>query len=142
MQRINPDIQMNLSDRLHLYIQLTRLNRPIGILLLLWPTLWGVWIAGNGHPAWHIVAIFALGTVLMRSAGCVINDYADRDFDKHVKRTRERPITSGKIAPGEALWLAAALALAAFLLILPLNNMTLLLFVSSVFLAASYPFTK
>ncbi len=133
---------MTLAERFTLYIQLTRLNRPIGILLLLWPTLWGVWIAGNGHPAWHIVAIFTLGTVLMRSAGCVINDYADRDFDKHVKRTRERPITSGKVAPGEALWLAAGLALAAFLLILPLNTMTLLLSVPAVLVAASYPFTK
>jgi len=142
MQRINPDIQMNLADRLHLYIQLTRLNRPIGILLLLWPTLWGVWIAGDGHPAWHIVFIFTLGTALMRSAGCVINDYADRDFDKHVQRTRDRPITSGRIAPGEALWLAAALALTAFLLILPLNDLTLLLSVPAVLLAASYPFTK
>ncbi|HEY4697530.1 MAG TPA: 4-hydroxybenzoate octaprenyltransferase [Gallionella sp.] len=133
---------MNLADRLHLYIQLTRLNRPIGILLLLWPTLWGVWIAGDGHPAWHIVFIFTLGTALMRSAGCVINDYADRDFDKHVQRTRDRPITSGRIAPGEALWLAAALALTAFLLILPLNDLTLLLSVPAVLLAASYPFTK
>ena len=133
---------MNLSERLSLYLQLTRLNRPIGILLLLWPTLWGVWIAGNGHPAWHIVLIFVLGTVLMRSAGCVINDYADRDFDRHVKRTQERPITSGRIAPGEALWLAAALAFLAFLLILPLNNLTLLLSFPAVFLAASYPYTK
>lgn len=133
---------MTLAERFTLYIQLTRLNRPIGILLLLWPTLWGVWIAGNGHPAWHIVAIFTLGTVLMRSAGCVINDYADRDFDKHVKRTRERPITSGKVAPGEALWLAAGLALTAFVLILPLNALTLLLSVPAVLVAASYPFTK
>ncbi len=133
---------MNLSERLSLYLQLTRLNRPIGILLLLWPTLWGVWIAGNGHPAWYIVLIFVLGTVLMRSAGCVINDYADRDFDRHVKRTQERPITSGRIAPGEALWLAAAFALLAFLLILPLNNLTLLLSFPAIFLAASYPFTK
>jgi 4-hydroxybenzoate polyprenyltransferase len=133
---------MNFSTRLHLYFQLTRLNRPIGILLLLWPTLWGVWIAGNGRPAWHIVAIFVLGTVLMRSAGCVINDYADRDFDKHVKRTQERPITSGKIAPAEALWLAAALAIFSLLLILPLNALTIWLSVPAVFLAASYPFTK
>jgi 4-hydroxybenzoate polyprenyltransferase len=101
-----------------------------------------VWIAGDGHPAWHIVLIFTLGTALMRSAGCVINDYADRDFDRHVQRTRDRPITSGRIAPGEALWLAAALALAAFLLILPLNDLTLLLSVPAVLLAASYPFTK
>ena len=133
---------MKLSERLSLYLQLTRLNRPIGILLLLWPTLWGVWIAGAGHPAWHIVLIFVLGTVLMRSAGCAINDYADRDFDKHVQRTRERPVTSGRISPREAVWVAASLALAAFVLILPLNNLTLLLSFPAVFLAASYPYTK
>jgi 4-hydroxybenzoate polyprenyltransferase len=133
---------MTFAQRLSLYFQLTRLNRPIGILLLLWPTLWGVWIAGGGQPAWHIVAIFVLGTVLMRSAGCAVNDYADRDFDKHVKRTQQRPITSGKLAPREALWLAAALALLALLLILPLNALTIRLSVPAVFLAASYPFTK
>ena len=133
---------MKLSERLSLYLQLTRLNRPIGILLLLWPTLWGVWIAGSGHPAWHIVLIFVLGTVLMRSAGCAINDYADRDFDKHVMRTKDRPVTSGRIAPREALWLAAILALLALLLILPLNRLTLLLSIPALFLAASYPFTK
>ena len=133
---------MTITERLSLYIQLTRLHRPIGILLLLWPTLWGLWIAGEGYPAWHIALIFVLGTVLMRSAGCVINDYADRHIDKHVKRTRERPITSGRIAPNEALWVAAALAIFAFLLIQPLNNLTLLLSVPAVLLAASYPFTK
>ena len=133
---------MTLNERLSLYLKLMRLNRPIGILLLLWPTLWGVWIAGNGHPAWHIVLIFVLGTVLMRSAGCVINDYADRDFDRHVKRTQGRPITSGRIAPREALWLAAILALIALLLTLPLNTLTKLLSIPAVFLAASYPFTK
>ena len=133
---------MTLAERLLLYMQLIRLNRPIGILLLLWPTLWGVWIAGSGHPAWHIVLIFVLGTVLMRSAGCAFNDYADRDFDKHVKRTKERPVTSGRIAPGEALRVAASLALVAFVLILPLNNLTLLLSFPAVYLAASYPYTK
>ncbi|MBI1175633.1 MAG: 4-hydroxybenzoate octaprenyltransferase [Sideroxydans sp.] len=133
---------MKLATRLQLYWQLTRMHRPIGILLLLWPTLWGVWIAGNGHPAWHIIAIFVLGTALMRAAGCAINDYADHDFDKHVKRTCDRPITSGKLAPREAVWLAAALALLALLLILPLNTLTLLLSIPAVFLAASYPFTK
>ncbi len=133
---------MSLTERIALYIQLTRLNRPIGILLLLWPTLWGVWIAGNGHPAWHIVLIFVLGTVLMRSAGCVVNDYADRDFDKHVKRTQDRPITSAHISTREALWLSATLVLAAFLLVLPLNTLTLLLSVPALFLAASYPYTK
>jgi 4-hydroxybenzoate polyprenyltransferase len=133
---------MKLTERLHLYIQLTRLHRPIGILLLLWPTLWAVWIAGHGHPAWHIVFIFTLGTVLMRSAGCAINDYADRHFDKHVARTKDRPLTSGKISANETLWVAAVLALISFLIILPLNNLTLILSVPAVFLAASYPYTK
>ncbi|MFA6202916.1 MAG: 4-hydroxybenzoate octaprenyltransferase [Gallionella sp.] len=133
---------MKLTERLSLYIQLTRLDRPIGILLLLWPTLWGIWIAGNGTPAWPIVLIFTLGTVLMRSAGCAINDYADRHIDLHVERTRHRPITSGRISHKEALLLASALALISFTLILPLNTLTLLLSIPAVFLAASYPFTK
>ncbi len=133
---------MNLSQRLHLYIQLTRLHRPIGILLLLWPTLWAVWIAAAGHPSWLIVFIFALGTTLMRSAGCVINDYADRHIDKHVKRTKERPLTSGKVGERETVWLAVVLAFLSFLLILPLNPLTWMLSFPAVFLAASYPFTK
>jgi 4-hydroxybenzoate polyprenyltransferase len=133
---------MNLSTRLQLYWQLTRMHRLIGALLLLWPTLWGVWIAGNGHPAWHIVIIFVLGTLLMRAAGCAVNDYADHDIDKHVKRTCDRPLTSGKLARHEALWVAAVLALLALLLILPLNLLTLLLALPAAFLAASYPFTK
>jgi len=133
---------MNLAERLHLYIQLTRLNRPIGILLLLWPTLWAVWIAGDGHPSWLILTIFTLGTVLMRSAGCAINDYADRHIDLHVERTRERPLTSGKVSERETVWLAVVLALLAFALILPLNPLTWLLAFPAVFLAGSYPFTK
>ena len=133
---------MRLAERLAIYIQLTRLNRPIGILLLLWPTLWGVWIAGDGHPAWHIVLIFVLGSALMRSAGCAINDYADRDYDRHVQRTKDRPVTSGRISPAEAVWLAVILSLLAFLLILPLNNLALLMSFPAVFLAGSYPFTK
>ena len=133
---------MLFAERLSLYLQLTRLNRPIGIMLLLWPTLWGVWIAGNGHPEWYVVLIFVLGTVLMRSAGCAFNDYADRDFDKHVQRTKDRPITSGRISPGEGVWIAVFLSSLAFLLILPLNNLTLLMSFPAVFLAASYPFTK
>ena len=133
---------MNLSQRLTLYLQLARLHRPIGILLLLWPTLWAVWLAGNGHPSLLILVIFTLGTVLMRSAGCVINDYADRDIDKHVKRTKERPLTSGRVSSREALYLAAGLALVAGLLILPLNHLTWLLSIPAVFLAASYPYTK
>ncbi|KAF0206092.1 MAG: 4-hydroxybenzoate [Gallionellaceae bacterium] len=133
---------MNLTDRLRLYIQLTRLHRPIGILLLLWPTLWGVWIASAGHPSWLIVFIFALGTTLMRSAGCVINDYADRHIDKHVQRTKNRPLTSGKVSERETVWLAVVLAFVSFLLILPLNPLTWMLSFPAVFLAASYPFTK
>ena len=133
---------MRISERLRLYIQLTRLHRPIGILLLLWPTLWGVWIAGAGQPAWHIVLIFALGTVLTRSAGCAINDYADRHIDLHVERTQHRPLTSGKVSERETVWLAVVLALLAFALILPLNPLTWLLAFPAAFLAASYPFTK
>jgi 4-hydroxybenzoate polyprenyltransferase len=133
---------MNLTERLHLYIQLTRLHRPIGILLLLWPTLWGVWIASNGNPAWHIVVIFTLGTVLMRSSGCAVNDYADRHIDKHVERTRHRPLTSGMISEREALWVAIVLALISFALILPLNPLTWLMSFPALFLAFSYPFTK
>ncbi len=133
---------MKISERLHLYIQLTRLHRPIGILLLLWPTLWGVWIAGNGHPSWIIVLIFTLGTALMRSAGCAVNDYADRHIDKHVKRTKDRPLTTGKISEREALWVAVVLALISFALILPLNPLTWIMSFPALFLAASYPFTK
>ena len=134
--------EMTFAERLSLYIQLTRLHRPIGILLLLWPTLWGLWIAGEGRPSLLILIIFVLGTVLMRSAGCAINDYADRDIDRHVKRTRDRPLTSGRVSERETVWLAACLAFAAFLLILPLNPLTWLLSFPAVFLAASYPFTK
>jgi 4-hydroxybenzoate polyprenyltransferase len=133
---------MKITERLHLYIQLTRLHRPIGILLLLWPTLWGVWIAADGHPSWVIAFIFTLGTVLMRSAGCAVNDYADRHFDKHVERTKDRPLTSGKVSERETLWLAIVLALLAFALILPLNPLTWLMSFPAAFLAASYPFTK
>jgi 4-hydroxybenzoate polyprenyltransferase len=128
--------------RLALYFKLLRLDKPIGILLLLWPTLAAIWFASDGKPAWHIVAIFSLGTVLMRSAGCAINDYADRDFDKHVKRTAERPLTSGKIKGWEALALAALLALLAFALILPLNSLTKQLSIAAVAIAASYPYFK
>src|SRR5450759_2144464 len=118
--RINESIlikTMTLAKRLSLYLQLTRLNRPIGILLLLWPTLWGVWIAGAGHPTWHIVIVFVLGTVLMRSAGCAINDYADRDFDVHVERTKDRPLAARRISTDEAMMVAATLAFIAFLLV-------------------------
>ncbi len=133
---------MTIAERLSLYLRLMRLDKPIGILLLLWPTLWALWLASSGMPAWPILAIFVAGVVLMRSAGCVVNDYADRDFDPHVARTRERPLAAGTVSAGEALVLAAALALVAFVLILPLDTLVLKLSVVALFLAASYPFTK
>ena len=129
-------------NRLRLYLRLVRLDKPVGILLLLWPTLAALWFASDGTPDWHLVAIFCIGTALMRSAGCAINDFADRDIDKHVKRTAERPLTSGKIAPWEALTIAAVLALIAFMLILPLNMLTRQLSVAAVLIAASYPYFK
>jgi 4-hydroxybenzoate polyprenyltransferase len=129
-------------DRLLLYVKLVRLDKPIGILLLLWPTLAALWFASNGRPDWTLVLIFTLGTVLMRSAGCAINDFADRDVDLHVKRTAERPLTSGKIASWEAVVVAAVLALVAFTLILPLNTLTKQLSVAAVVIAASYPYFK
>ncbi len=129
-------------NRWTLYARLMRIDKPIGTLLLLWPTLWGLWIASNGHPHPAVLLVFVLGTVLMRAAGCVINDYADRDFDPHVERTRERPLASGKVTKKEALVLAASLALAAFALALFLNRLTILLSFAALFLAASYPYTK
>src|ERR1700761_6129473 len=128
--------------RLPLYLRLVRMDKPIGSLLLLWPTLNALWIASDGHPPLSLPAIFALGPVVMRSAGCAINDYADRDFDRHVKRTAERPITSGKIKAWEAVALAVVLALLSFLLILPLNALTKELSVFALFVAGTYPFTK
>jgi 4-hydroxybenzoate polyprenyltransferase len=134
---------MNWQERLSLYGKLMRLDKPIGILLLAWPTLWALWLSSAGRPDWIVVWVFALGTVLMRSAGCVINDYADRDFDPHVERTKDRPLAAGKVSQKEALLLAAGLALLALLLILPLASPLLLqLAVVAAFLAASYPFTK
>jgi len=132
-----------MSERLKHYIALTRINRPIGILLLLWPTLWALWIATDGRPNATILLVFVLGTILMRSAGCAINDYADRDFDSHVKRTADRPLAAKKISTKEALAVAAALALVAFLLVLVfLNTLTLYLSFAALFLTVSYPFTK
>ncbi|SIT36028.1 p-hydroxybenzoate octaprenyltransferase [Paraburkholderia piptadeniae] len=128
--------------RLPLYLRLVRMDKPIGSLLLLWPTLNALWIASDGHPSLSLLAIFAIGTVLMRSAGCAINDYADRDFDRYVKRTENRPITSGKVKAWEAVALAVGLSLLAFLLILPLNTLTKELSVAALFVAGTYPFTK
>lgn len=129
-------------SRLELYWRLVRMHRPIGILLLLWPTLWALLIASGGRPDGYTLFAFVAGTVLMRAAGCAINDYADRDFDRHVKRTAERPLTAGLIAPGEALAVFVLLCCAAALLLLPFNGLTWALAVVAVFLAGSYPFTK
>jgi 4-hydroxybenzoate polyprenyltransferase len=124
------------------YVQLVRLDRPIGIWLLLWPTLWALWIAGRGKPDARLFVIFVVGTVLMRCAGCAINDYADRSFDPHVERTKERPLAAGRISPLEALVLFAALSLTALSLVLQLNGLTLLYAVAGAALAVSYPFVK
>ncbi|WP_313951270.1 4-hydroxybenzoate octaprenyltransferase [Accumulibacter sp.] len=132
-----------LRERLDLYERLMRLDKPIGILLLLWPTLWGLWLSALGQPDWLVVWIFALGTVLMRSAGCVINDLADRDFDPHVARTSQRPMAAGKVSVREALLLFGALVACAFVLVLPLRSWLFAgLCAAALFLAASYPFTK
>ena len=133
---------MNMADRIKTYAQLMRLDKPIGILLLLWPMLWGLWFAAQGLPDWQILIIFVLGTILMRSAGCVINDYADRKIDPHVERTKNRPMAAGRVSSKESLLLAAGLSICAFLLILPLNQLTILLSVPALFLAGTYPFTK
>jgi 4-hydroxybenzoate polyprenyltransferase len=127
---------------IHDYIRLTRLDRPIGIWLLLWPTLWALWIASRGQPKPLIFVIFVAGTVLMRSAGCAINDYADRSFDSHVERTKDRPLAAGRLTPIEALVLFAILALAALVLALQLNRLTLLCAVAGAFIAVTYPFVK
>lgn len=131
-----------LSDRLHQYWLLARFDKPIGILILLWPTLWALWIAGNGKPDPLVLTVFVLGVVLMRAAGCVINDYADKDFDPHVDRTKLRPIAAGKVSPKEALIVFAVLCLTAFGLVLLTNWYTIGLSFIGAFLAASYPFMK
>ncbi|WP_332848477.1 4-hydroxybenzoate octaprenyltransferase [Massilia sp. S19_KUP03_FR1] len=128
--------------KLALYFRLIRADKPIGILLLLWPTLWALWMATGGKPDPFILTIFVIGTALMRSSGCAINDYADRDFDKHVKRTAERPLTSGRIKSWEALMVAGVLAACAFLLVIPLNALTKQLSVLALIIAASYPYFK
>jgi 4-hydroxybenzoate polyprenyltransferase len=133
---------MNLVRRLDAYERLIRLDKPIGALLLLWPTLWAVWLASGGQPRLDIVLIFVAGTFLMRSAGCAINDYADRGFDGHVERTRSRPLAAGEIRPPEALAVAAALAAAAFILVLFLNPLAIALSFAGLAIAAIYPFTK
>jgi 4-hydroxybenzoate polyprenyltransferase len=132
-----------LRERLDLYERLMRLDKPIGILLLLWPTLWGLWLSALGRPDWRVLWIFVLGTVLMRSAGCVINDLADRNFDPHVARTSQRPLAAGQVSVREAALLFCALVGCAVLVVLPLLSWLLAtLCVAALFLAASYPFTK
>jgi 4-hydroxybenzoate polyprenyltransferase len=131
-----------MKDRLIQYAHLMRLHRPIGIYLLLWPTLWALWIAAEGHPDLLVVFVFVSGVVLMRSAGCVINDYADREFDPHVERSRDRPIAAGRVKPTEALALFVVLCLGAFALVLLMNKLTIYLSLAGVVLAASYPFMK
>jgi 4-hydroxybenzoate polyprenyltransferase len=128
--------------RLDAYERLVRLDKPIGTLLLLWPTLWAVWLASSGRPSPQILIVFLLGTLLMRSAGCAINDFADRNFDPHVERTRNRPLAAREISSAEALAVGAVLALLAFGLVLFLNRFAILLSLLGVAVAASYPFTK
>ncbi len=131
-----------MNDKLIHYWRLARFDRPIGILILLWPSLWALWVAGNGKPDTLVLTVICLGVIIMRAAGCVINDYADRDFDPHVERTKQRPIAAGKVSPKEALLVFAILCLIAFGLVLLLNTLTILLSFIGAFLAASYPFMK
>ena len=128
--------------RLDAYRRLVRLDKPIGALLLLWPTLWALWLASAGAPGLHLVVVFVLGTFVMRSAGCAINDYADRDFDAHVERTRARPLAAGEIRAWEAIAVAAVLALVAFMLVLSLNAFAIALSFAALAIAATYPFSK
>jgi len=133
---------VTIMQRLWLYGRLVRLDKPIGILLLLWPTLWGLFIAAEGWPSLKLFVIFVLGTVLMRSAGCAMNDYFDRDVDRHVKRTEQRVLTSGQIQSHEALWVAAVLGLLSLALVWSLNGLTLVLAVVAAVLAVTYPLFK
>ncbi len=129
-------------QRLRGYMLLMRMDRPIGTMLLLWPTLWALWIAGEGRPDWWVAVVFVVGVFLMRSAGCVINDYADREFDPFVERTRNRPLAVGMVSPKEALLLFVVLSAMAFALVLTLNTLTIMLSFVGAALAASYPFMK
>ena len=131
-----------IEQRFDAYERLLRLDKPIGTLLLLWPTLWALWLASRGAPNSAILAVFCVGTLLMRSAGCAVNDFFDREFDRHVERTRDRPLAAGEIRPAEALALAALLAAAAFALVLMLNRLALLLSFVALGIAITYPLTK
>ncbi len=140
--KTSPPSPLDWQERLRAYALLVRFHRPIGSLLLLWPALWALWLAGNGQPPWPVVLIFIAGVFLMRSAGCAINDFADRNLDGQVRRTRERPLATGLVSPREALGVFAALSLAAFLLVLLLDWRTVALSVVALGLAALYPFMK
>ena len=131
-----------MRERLDLYLDLIRWNRPAGWLLLLWPSLSALWVAADGWPGWHLLAVFVLGTILMRSAGCCINDVADREFDRHVKRTAERPVTRGAVSVREALLLGAVLALAAFGLVLTTNPATIVWSFAGLAMTLIYPYAK
>ena len=131
-----------IRDKIGLYLDLVRWNRPAGWLLLLWPTLSALWVASHGFPGWHLLAVFTLGTVLMRSAGCCLNDVADRDFDRHVKRTAQRPVTRGAVSVKEALALGAVLALVAFALVLTTNEATVIWSFAALAITLAYPFAK
>ncbi len=131
-----------MPSKLALYLDLIRWNRPAGWLLLLWPSLSALWVAAGGFPGWHLLLVFVAGTILMRSAGCCVNDVADRDFDKHVKRTATRPVTSGQVSAKEALILGAALALLAFGLVLTTNAITVALSFAALAITVAYPFAK
>ena len=131
-----------LREKAALYLQLIRWDRPAGWLLLLWPTLSALWVAAGGFPGWHLLAVFTLGTILMRSAGCCLNDVADREFDKHVKRTAQRPVTSGKVGVKEALAVGALLALAAFMLVLTTNQETVAWSFAALAITLAYPYAK
>jgi 4-hydroxybenzoate polyprenyltransferase len=131
-----------MREKISLYLDLIRWNRPAGWLLLLWPTLSALWVASGGFPGWHLLLVFTLGTILMRSAGCCLNDVADRDFDKHVKRTAERPVTSGRVGVKEALILGAVLALMAFGLVLTLRPETMAWSFAAMAVAVAYPYAK
>ena len=132
----------HMTDKLELYLDLIRWNRPAGWLLLLWPSLAALWVAAGGFPGWHLITVFTLGTILMRSAGCCINDVADRDFDKHVKRTAQRPVTSGRIGTREALLVGAVLALCAFGLVLTTNAAAIAWSFAALAVTLAYPYAK
>lgn len=139
---VNTAATLTLRDRWSLYLDLIRWDRPQGWLLLLWPTLMALWIAAQGFPGWHLLAVFTAGTILMRSAGCAVNDFADKDFDRHVERTAQRPLTSGRISAKEVILIGVVLALISFALVLTTNAATVALSFGALAVTIVYPFTK